>query len=108
MRTELPGILATRTDALSPRMLHIIEDLTADWRHLDVRIEHLSSEIEALARQDKGCERPIPGGSVRQGETPEVSVRRELAEEIGLVANAPSKNPKHPAVKREAEEDWAR
>ena len=31
----------------------------------------------------------FPGGSVRQGETPEVSVRRELAEETGLVANAP-------------------
>ena len=60
-----------------------------DWRRLDTRIEDLSGEIEALARQDKGCERPIPGGSVRQGETPEVSVRRELAEEIGLVANAP-------------------
>ena len=31
----------------------------------------------------------LPGGSVRQGETPEVSVRRELAEETGLVANTP-------------------
>jgi hypothetical protein len=80
---------ATRTDALSPRMLRILEDLMTDWRRLDTRIEDLSGEIEALARQDKGCERPIPGGSVRQGETPEVSVRRELAEEIGLVANAP-------------------
>ena len=29
------------------------------------------------------------GGSVRQGETPEVSARRELAEEIGLVPTAP-------------------
>jgi transposase len=63
LRTELPGILATPTDVLSPRMLHIIEDLTADWRHLDTRIEHLSSEIEALARQDQGCERlmSVPG-----------------------------------------------
>jgi transposase len=63
LRAELPGILATRTDALSPRMLRILEDLTADWRHLDARIEDLSSEIEALARQDHGCERlmSVPG-----------------------------------------------
>src|SRR6202045_2189459 len=63
LRTELPGILATRTDALSPRMLRILEDLSADWRRLDARIEGLSSEIEALARQDKGCERlmTVPG-----------------------------------------------
>jgi len=38
-------------------MLRIIEDLAGDWRRLDARIEDLSSEIEALARQDKGCER---------------------------------------------------
>src|ERR1700694_3522860 len=63
LRAELPGILATRTDVLSPRMLRIIEDLAADWRRLDARIEDLSSEIEALARQDKGCERlmTVPG-----------------------------------------------
>src|SRR5258707_2891914 len=34
------------------------EDLSADWRRLDARIEGLSSKIETLARQDKGCERP--------------------------------------------------
>src|SRR5712664_3166291 len=41
----------------------IIEDLAGDWRRLDERIEDLSSEIEALARQDKGCERlmTVPG-----------------------------------------------
>jgi len=63
LRVELPGILATRTDALSPRMLRILEDLLADWRRLDARIEDLSNEIEALARQDKGCERlmTVPG-----------------------------------------------
>ncbi len=31
----------------------------------------------------------FPGGGVRQGETPEVSARRELAEEIGLVVDVP-------------------
>src|SRR4029453_18804080 len=63
LRAELPGILATRTDALSPRMVRMLEDLSADWRRLDARIEGLSSEIEALARQDKGCERlmTVPG-----------------------------------------------
>src|SRR5258705_1616692 len=63
LRSELPGILATRTDVLAPRMLRIIEDLAGDWRRLDARIEDLSSEIEALARQDKGCERlmTVPG-----------------------------------------------
>jgi len=63
LRTELPGILATRTETLSPRMLRILEDLTTDWRRLDARIEGLSGEIEALARQDKGCERlmSVPG-----------------------------------------------
>ncbi len=61
LRCELPGILATRTDVLSPRMLRIIEDLAGDWRRLDARIEGLSSEIETLARQDKACERPDGG-----------------------------------------------
>jgi transposase len=63
LRAELPGILATRTDVLSSRMLRVIEDLAGDWRRLDVRIEGLSSEIEALARQDTHCERlmTVPG-----------------------------------------------
>ena len=63
LRAELPGILATRTDVLSPRMVRIIEDLSADWRHLDARIEDLSAEIETFARQDQHCERlmTVPG-----------------------------------------------
>ena len=59
LRTELPNILATRTDALSPRMLRVIEELAGDWRRLDQRIEGLTSEIEALARQDQACSRLI-------------------------------------------------
>ena len=48
-------------------MVRVIEDLIADWRHLDERIEGLSAEIEAAARQDAGCERlmSVPGiGSI--------------------------------------------
>src|SRR6202049_4832185 len=63
LRAELPRILATPPDVLSPRMVRMIEDLTGDWRRLDERIEGLSNEIEAVARQDADCERlmSVPG-----------------------------------------------
>src|SRR5260221_5882204 len=63
LRAELPRILATPPDVLSPRMLRIIEDLAGDWRRLDERVERLSDEIEAIARQDAGCDRlmSVPG-----------------------------------------------
>src|SRR5262249_15663897 len=63
LRAELLRILGAPCDALSARILRVIEDLARDWRRLDERIEGLSSEIEALARRDKGCERlmTVPG-----------------------------------------------
>jgi len=63
LRIELPRILATPPDVLSSRMVRIIEDLAGDWRRLDERVEGLSKEIEAIARQDAGCERlmSVPG-----------------------------------------------
>src|ERR1700761_741657 len=54
LRTELPRLLATPPDVLSPRMMHMIEALAEDWRRLDQRVDHLSSEITALAQQDAG------------------------------------------------------
>jgi transposase len=63
LRTELPIILATRSDVVSPRMMRLVEDLAGDWRRLDERIEAVSGEIEVLARQDQACERlmTVPG-----------------------------------------------
>jgi transposase len=63
LRAALPGILATPSEVLSPRMVRVIEGLAEDWRRLDERIDGLSAEIEALARNDAGCERlmSVPG-----------------------------------------------
>jgi transposase len=63
LRAELPRILATPPDVLSPGMARLIEDLAGDWRRLDERIEGLSAQIDVLARADSGCERlmSIPG-----------------------------------------------
>ena len=63
LRAELPRILATPPDVLSLRMVRVIEGLAGDWRRLDERVEGLSSEIQAIARQDAGCERlmSVPG-----------------------------------------------
>ena len=63
LRAELPIILASPTDMLSPRMVHMIEDLAGDWRRLDDRIERLSDEIKVVGEQDAGAKRlmSVPG-----------------------------------------------
>jgi transposase len=95
LRAELPRILATPPDVLSPRIVRAIEDLAGDWRRLDERIEGLSSEIEAVARQDAGCERlmSMPGiGPVNSSATVDaigagdaLSKGRDFAAWLGLV-----------------------
>ena len=56
LRQQLPQILATRTDVLSPRMVRILAALVDDWTYLDERIESVTGEIEGLARTDVGLE----------------------------------------------------
>ena len=48
LRAELPRILATPPDVLSPRMVRVIEGLAGDWRRLDERVEF------SIGR-DRGC-----------------------------------------------------
>ncbi len=63
LRAALPDILGRETNLLSPRMVRMIADLSADWRHLDERLEAVTSEIEALAMADEACRRlmTVPG-----------------------------------------------
>ncbi len=63
LRKALPEILSASSDALSPRMINLIGELIQDWRRLDERIAAVSSEIEALAKQDASCQRlmSVPG-----------------------------------------------
>src|ERR1700739_3378861 len=63
LRKTLPSVLAQRTDVLSPRMIRLIEELADDWRRLDDRVDAVTSEVQALARQDAGCRRlmSVPG-----------------------------------------------
>src|ERR1700757_2457116 len=63
LRKALPEILSAKSDVLSPRMINLIGDLSQDWRRLDERIARVSTEIEALAKQDESCQRlmSVPG-----------------------------------------------
>jgi transposase len=95
LQAELPRLLAAPADRLSPRMVHLIEELATVWRELDERIEHLSAEVEAIARQESGCERlmSVPGigpmiasamvAAIGAGET--FSNGRDFAAWLGLV-----------------------
>ncbi len=55
LRQQLPQILATRSDVLSPRMIRIAGDLVDDWGYLNDRIERVTDEIEGLAGADASC-----------------------------------------------------
>ena len=63
LRHALPDILANRADVLTPRMVHMIEELAGDLHHLDTRIDSVTGEIETVARDDQACQRlmTVPG-----------------------------------------------
>lgn len=63
LRQQLPDILAKRIDVLSPRMIRIIADLIGEWRRLDERIDHVTTEVEVLARSNECCRQlmTVPG-----------------------------------------------
>ena len=59
----LPGILADEQNGLSLRIRHLIEDMRAEWRDLDMRIAEFDAEFAATAKREDACRRlcEIPG-----------------------------------------------
>jgi len=58
-------------------------------RHVGAMIAIHVGQSLLLLRSSYRSAWTFPGGSVRHGETPEVAAKRELAEEISIVADAP-------------------
>ncbi len=69
LRAELPGILAKRTDVLSPRMLRVIEDLAGDWRRhrRSIRRDHDASPSRQRLRATDDGARHWPDHLERDG-----------------------------------------
>jgi transposase len=63
LRISLEPILQHRADEMSPRMQALLKGLYEDWLWLDKRVDAISSEIEALSKQDAACRRlmTVPG-----------------------------------------------
>ena len=74
LRMELPRILATPPDVLSPRMVRVIEELASDWRRLDER-------IKGVVRRDRGaCQ------TRRRMRTPDERARHRTDHRAAMVA----------------------
>ncbi len=56
LRSALPELLATRSDALSAQVAQLITDLAEDWRYLDARIASATKAIEARVAEDEHCQ----------------------------------------------------
>lgn len=63
LRQALPDILGQEAEHLSPRMVRMICGLSADWHHLDARVEEVTDEITIIAMADATSRRlmTVPG-----------------------------------------------
>ena len=63
LRHALPDILVNRMEALTPRIAKHDQESRRDLHNLDKRIDDMTGEIEALARNDEACQRlmTVPG-----------------------------------------------
>ncbi|WP_018902436.1 IS110 family transposase [Rhizobium sp. 2MFCol3.1] len=95
LELALDGLLAEDNKTLSPRMLHLVGELRAEWRELDTKIGDLNTEFVQLARDDAAMRRltSIPGIGVLNatalvaavGDASSFAKARDLGAWLGLV-----------------------
>jgi transposase len=63
LRRQMPEILEDAETQLSPRMRSLLATLWQEWKHLEERVELLSTEIGSICDGDPTCQRlrEIPG-----------------------------------------------
>ncbi|ETX11434.1 transposase [Roseivivax halodurans JCM 10272] len=95
LRSKLTELLAPDAEALSPRMVFLLEDMRTRWAELDRRIAAFDAEFATMARTDERARRltSIPGiGALNAtalvaavGNAATFSKGRDLAAWLGLV-----------------------
>lgn len=63
LRKQLPAILEDAAANLTPRMRNLLHHLWQEWKALNVEIDSISDEIDAIGTHDAACQRlrTIPG-----------------------------------------------
>ena len=91
----IDALLADEDTTLSPRLRQLVDELRAEWRELDTRVEALNGEFVELARNDAAARRltSIPGVGVLNataliaavGDASSFAKARDLGAWLGLV-----------------------
>lgn len=100
------GLLAEAVEVVSPRVRQLVDDLRAEWKALDTKIEALNTEFIQLACSDAAMRRltSIPGIGMLNatalvtavGDASSFKRARDLGAWLGLVpdSTAPAVNPR--------------
>lgn len=63
LKRQMPAILEDAGASLTPRMRYLLDHLWQEWKSVEIEIEELDRQIEAIAQQDAACRRlrTVPG-----------------------------------------------
>lgn len=63
LKRQMAGILEDAEVNLTPRMRYLLDHLWQEWKSVEIEIDELSGQIEAIAQEDAACQRllTVPG-----------------------------------------------